>query len=384
MKIVYLSNLFHHLQKPLSDELYRLTDGAFHFVEMSSMQKGMPYKGEKADYVISYDDNTSEEVKRLIADADAVICGEAPLSLVKERYLSGKLTFRDDERRYKKVNRYLKWPVYTYNSLYFNKGYLLCASAYSSRDYHLSGMSLDKCLKWGYFPAVKEYDDVEKLIDAKGQDDGRIRIFWVGRLIDLKHPESVIVLASGLKEEGYSFQIKIAGGGPQKEHLERLIEEKKLTGAVQLLGMQSPEAVRSLMEEADIYLFTSDRAEGWGAVLNESMNSACAVVSSPAPGAAPFLIKDGQNGLFFKDHDWLDMSRKVMWLIDHPAERRRIAREAYNTMVNLWSPEVAAGNLVSLIQAVMDGRKPEISDGPCSKAEYLSQGWYKGGDVIDY
>ena len=133
------------------------------------------------------------------------------------------------------------------------------------------------------------------------------------------------------------------------------------------------------MEESDIYLFTSDRAEGWGAVLNESMNSACAVVSSPEPGAAPFLIKDGYNGLFFKNHDWCDMSRKVMWLIDNPVERKRMAREAYITMVGQWSPKVAAANLVSLIRSVRDGRKPEISDGPCSKAGYLPQGWYKCG-----
>ena len=34
------------------------------------------------------------------------------------------------------------------------------------------------------------------------------------------------------------------------------------------------------MEKADIFLFTSDRREGWGAVANEAMNSACALVVS--------------------------------------------------------------------------------------------------------
>lgn len=46
--------------------------------------------------------------------------------------------------------------------------------------------------------------------------------------------------------------------------------------------------VRSYMEKADIYLFTSDFNEGWGAVLNESMNSGCAVVASHAIGSVPF------------------------------------------------------------------------------------------------
>jgi glycosyltransferase involved in cell wall biosynthesis len=58
----------------------------------------------------------------------------------------------------------------------------------------------------------------------------------------------------------------------------------------------APEAVRDHMEAADIFLFTSDFNEGWGAVLNESMNSACAVVASHAIGSVPFLLKDGENG----------------------------------------------------------------------------------------
>jgi hypothetical protein len=37
--------------------------------------------------------------------------------------------------------------------------------------------------------------------------------------------------------------------------------------------MMPPEEVRVHMEQSNIYLFTSDFGEGWGAVLNEAMNS---------------------------------------------------------------------------------------------------------------
>ncbi len=49
-----------------------------------------------------------------------------------------------------------------------------------------------------------------------------------------------------------------------------------------MLGAMSPDKVRAYMERADVFLFTSDFNEGWGAVLNESMNSGCAVVASHA------------------------------------------------------------------------------------------------------
>lgn len=376
MKLVYLSNIFHHLQRPLSEEFYKLTNGSYAFVETGAMKKGMAYKGEKASYVTPCNEENQREIEEMVFNADVVLYGEAPMSLVKRRMKAGKLTFRDDERRYKQVNRYLKWPVYTYNSLTLNKGYLLCASAFAARDYRLSGMPLNKCFKWGYFPAVKEYADIEDILNTKKSvKDGVIQLFWTGRLIRLKHPEATIPVAKRLKEKGIKFIIKIVGDGPMKSEMQQSIDQAGLSNEVKLLGLQPPEVVRSLMEESDIYLFTSDRGEGWGAVLNESMNSACAVVASPASGSAPFLIKENENGLFFRDKDWNDLSDKVVWLSEHPKERAELGRNAYKTMLNVWSPEVAARNLMRLITSIQNNCESGITEGPCSRAEYLPQNW---------
>jgi|LSQX01.1.fsa_nt_gb glycosyltransferase involved in cell wall biosynthesis len=376
MKIVFLSNIFHHLQKPLADELYELTSGNYVFVETDKMKSGLAYKGEKASYVIPYNDDNKSEVERLVYDADVVIYGEAPISLIKRRLCAGKLTFSDVERCYKHINRYLKWPVYTYNSLSLNKGYLLCASAYASRDFFYSGMSMKKCFKWGYFPAIREYDDVETVIKAKrSATDGVIQLFWTGRLIKCKHPESALFVAKILKEKGYKFEIKIVGYGPLKETLEKKLATTGLGAHVKFLGVQPPEIVRDMMEKSDIYLFTSDRGEGWGAVLNESMNSACAVVASPASGSSPFLIKDSVNALFYKDKNWEDLCNKVLWLIDHKDERVRMGREAYYTMLNIWNAKTAAKNLMKLISAIQEHKDAGILDGPCSPAVYLPQNW---------
>ena len=57
------------------------------------------------------------------------------------------------------------------------------------------------------------------------------------------------------------------------------------------------------MEKTGIFLFTSDRQEGWGAVLNEAMNSGCAVVASHLIGAVPFLKKKKKNGLVYSSGD---------------------------------------------------------------------------------
>ena len=124
MQIVYLSNFFNHHQKPLADELYSILGDSYSFIEswagIPSEQAKLGYHTYDVPYVIKYSEN-KEKVDRLLLDADVVIYGEAPLSMIKDRILSGKLTIRDDESRYKNPNRFLKWPIYTYNSLYLNK-----------------------------------------------------------------------------------------------------------------------------------------------------------------------------------------------------------------------------------------------------------------------
>lgn len=374
MKVVNLSNYFNHHQKPLADALHnRLNDG-FKFVETSGVpefRKKLGYLELKAPYVLNYEGNEAL-VERLLMEADVVIYGEAPLELIKPRYNSGKLTFRDDESRYKNPNRYLKWPVYTYKSHWINKGYLLSASAYAPIDYLMSGIRPSKCFRWGYFPEVKKYIGPETLMKKKELKHPQgVSILWAGRLIGLKHPEAAIHVAKKLKDEGVDFELNIIGTGILENKIRELIRDGGLENNVHMLGSMTPAEVRTNMEEADIFLFTSDRCEGWGAVLNESMNSGCAVVADGNIGSVPYLIKDGVNGLIYKSTNWGELYKKVSYLVHNPKEREQIGKNAYSTMLSLWNGEVAAKSFIELCESILNNTENPIKEGPCSNAPLL-------------
>jgi len=133
------------------------------------------------------------------------------------------------------------------------------------------------------------------------------------------------------------------------------------------------------MEKSEIFLFTSDRNEGWGAVANESMNSACAVIANSAIGSVPFLIKDGENGYMYKDGDVDEIYSKVKKLLDNAEERKRLSKNAYKTMTDEWNPKNAAKKLVKLSETMLEGEyKPfPFADGVCSRADKLSDNWYR-------
>lgn len=380
MKIVYLSNFFNAHQKPLADCLFKATKGEYCFIETKEFpedRKKLGLKEYKEDYVLRYNEDNRDQIDRMIMEAEAVICGEAPSSMVKRRVNQGLLTFRDDERRYKALVKYLKYPIYTYHSLIFNKGYLLCASAFGARDYVLSGMKPNKCFKWGYFPEVKEYDSVDELINRKKglKHPQDVSILWVGRLIGWKHPEMAIELALRLKKAGYSFVLNMIGEGYLKKEIEKLVAIHDLANYVKVLGALGQNVVKQYMENSDIFIFTSDQNEGWGAVLNESMNCACAVVAGHMIGSVPFLIKDGENGLIFKSKDSADLYAKVKELMDNTSLRESLGREAYLTITQKWSAQTACVNLLKLIESLKKGEEPSIAEGPCSKAPILDSKW---------
>ena len=163
------------------------------------------------------------------------------------------------------------------------------------------------------------------------------------------------------------------------EQMQQLSTQLEVTEQVTFLGAVPPEKTRAYMEKANISLFTSDRLEGWGAVVNEAMGSGCALVASAAAGSPPFLIKSKVNGELFDIDDPLDFYEKVYKLIVDTEYRLSLAKNAYYTAQQLWTPEHAAKSFILLADSILKGRPQPSEQGPCSVAPVLADGWIKKG-----
>ena len=317
------------------------------------------------------DERTYEKSLEALQSADVVIAGSAPKELVQLCMKRNKLLFRYSERPLRNgVNPFTYLPrflMWHFRNPFYRRIYLLCASAFTAGDYRKFGLFRNRAYKWGYFPETRRYENVDRLFASK---DGR-QILWVARLLKLKHPEYPIMVAKKLREEGYDFSMKLIGGGEEEENLKQLIVQYDLSSHVELCGYMDPNTVRMHMERAGIFLFTSDKREGWGAVLNEAMNSGCAVVSADEIGATPYLVDNGKNGFIFKSGDVEELYEKTKFLLDSPHTQERLGREAYRTITDLWNAGTAANRLLELSDELLKGRKPIriFTSGPCSPAE---------------
>jgi glycosyltransferase involved in cell wall biosynthesis len=301
-----------------------------------------------------------------------VIFGSAPYKMIQKRVKDNKLTFRYSERPLKTGLEWWRYPdrFLRWHRMYPQRKnvYLLCASAYAASDYAKFLMFKGRSYKWGYFPEVKRYENVDALLEKKTPKS----ILWAGRFIDWKHPDDVVEVAKRLKAAGYDFHIRMLGNGERWEDVAQMIRDADLEDQIQLVGAVPSDQVRSYMEQASVYLFTSDRNEGWGAVLNESMNSGCAVVACDAIGSVPFLVEDGENGLTYKSGNVDQLYEHVKYLLDHPDICRKLGANAYRTITEKWNAETAARRLLELSEALLRGGETALyEDGPCSKAEIL-------------
>ncbi len=383
MKIAFVSNFYNHHQKYLSDELYRLTGGNFSFIATEPINEKrlkMGWGTEKApDYVhISYiNEETKQKCQKIIDEADVVIHGSAPYALLTNRLKQGRLTFKYSERPYKTPCPLYKRPIHFLRNfkkiIRYNNFYILCASAYTSADYAKVLTFKNKAYKWGYFTQLKEYDDIQALIENKKKNS----ILWCSRFISLKHPEAPLLIAKRLKEAGYDFELNMIGNGTLLETVKERVQKNGLSECVHFLGTMTPEEVRNYMEQSEIFLFTSDKNEGWGAVLNESMNSACATVASHAIGSVPFLLENEENGFIYKDGDMDDLYNKVKFLLDNSEKRVEISKKAYKTIFEEWNAKNAAKKFIELTEKLLGTERKGFSfdKGVCSKAEILKDDW---------
>lgn len=374
--ITFFSNFINEHQIPFCEAMFHRTGGRFCFVATEPISQerlniGFIDKSNDFPFVLkSYENDESYKTAlKLGLESDVVIMGDAPDEFIKERLKQNKLTFRYYERYFKEG----RWRIldprvlrahYKQDFKYRKKNlYMLCASAYTAPDCRFIFSYPKKTYKWGYFPPVKKYDDIEKIIGSKRSAS----LLWVGRFIGWKHPETPLFIAKRLKAEGYNFTLNIIGSGELEQKIRQDIAKNGLETCVKLLGTMSPEKVREHMEQAEIFLFTSDKNEGWGAVLNESMNSGCAVVASRAIGSVPYLIKDGENGLIYKDGNLKDLYNKVKYLLDNEEERRKIGINAYKTLTDIWNADIAAERLLKLIESIKEGKETPFKEGPCSR-----------------
>lgn len=371
MKIVFVSNFLNHHQIPICEEFVAMSD-EFYFIATDNGSNQGYQITEARDYVIDYRVD-KDRAEREIISADAVIFGACPDSLVELRMKENKLSFIYSERIFKKgilrclIPRNFRMLKSRYLNHKDKNLYVLAASAFLPYDLSVFGFDNSKIFKWGYFPNCEINSDSKKEQNT---------ILYAGRLLKLKHVETVIETARLLKRDGFEFKVNIVGDGPEKEQLTALKNKHKLDDYVEFLGSKTHREVLEIMQRSSIYMFTSDFNEGWGAVLNEAMSNSCAVVASSAIGSVPFLITNNENGMIYKYGNNKNAYRVVKELLADNKKTIDLGAKAKEAIA-CYDYKTAVERFLNGVNEFYDSNKITPCDsGVFSSVKILKNNWF--------
>ena len=372
--LVIASNFLDHYQLSLSNELRKYFND-FYFVVSEKLEDeykklGFSELNDNEFVIKAYEDK--EKAREIILNADIVLTGSYLYKehIYKRQKLKKPIIFYSERLfKYNKLLNYVSAIINICRHRMSNESSLLCVSAFTAGDYNKINLFKDRTYKWGYFPKTIKYSNIKELIESKRKKS----IFWAGRFIEWKHPDDAIEIANRLKKEGIKFTLNIAGTGKMESELKELVNKYSLNDCVHFLGSMPPEKIREYMELSEIYLFTSDKGEGWGVVLNEAMNSACACIASYSAGSTPFLINNGKNGYYYQNQNIDDLYIKTKNLLQND-DNSEIMENAYNTIANEWSTQVAAERLYNYSVSIIEGKKfVPYESGIMSKGELFHE-----------
>ena len=182
---------------------------------------------------------------------------------------------------------------------------------------------------------------------SRSHEPGRPpRILTVGRMVEKKGiAYGLQAIAEVIKHHG-PVHYSIAGNGPLRPQLEKLVAELNLENYVTFYGWQNQDEVLSLMRASDIILAPSVTAqngdqEGIPVTLMEAMATGMPVISTWHSGI-PELVEDGVSGLLVPERDPDSLKKALLRLLDEPerwegmgrAGRAKVERDHDVRMLN--------------------------------------------------
>ncbi|KJJ73021.1 glycosyltransferase [Enterocloster citroniae] len=372
--ILFISNFVSPHTIPLCNEIVKQYKGDFYFIEtrkMTSERSGLGYdKYRDLSFVVSHEEFCLKRTyyQSLIDEAEAVIVsfGSIDINLLNERINKNRLCLLMSERLFKKgiakIVDYRLWKnILFFKSVYHRNVHLLCMGAYVAKDFRLCGFNHKHMWKFGYITETKK-ESLEEILSLKVHDEKRI--LWVGRMIWWKRPMQIIKATEKLHRMGYSFSLDIVGDGKKFKKIKRYVENNHIR-QIKVHGLMRNEEVLNLMMNANIFVATSNRLEGWGAVINEAENCACAIIASKAMGATEYLVENDLNGYWY-DNTQRGLTRTLEKALNDSSLLEK-GVTGYHFITTEWSPQNAACRLLELIRELLLNDVVEV--GKCGRIQ---------------
>jgi glycosyltransferase involved in cell wall biosynthesis len=162
-----------------------------------------------------------------------------------------------------------------------------------------------------FYFSVKEKISKEPPILPPNQ----FRLIHLSRLVEWKRVETLVTAVANLKQQFSQIELLVVGEGPEKEKLMQQAKDLEVEDRIRFLGgVYDPEMLGKYIMSSGIYVL----AGMGGLSINDAMIFGLPVICSVCDGTEKHLVKEGYNGLYFKEGNQESLEQKIGFLLNHP------------------------------------------------------------------
>jgi glycosyltransferase involved in cell wall biosynthesis len=192
--------------------------------------------------------------------------------------------------------------------------------------------------------------DLDKFHPAANRElSGELKLLTVGRLSVTKRFEMLVEAVEVLNKQGKNVRLTISGGGGLFDELKNLIEQKKLTGIINMTGRIETEQMPDVYQKHDMFVSASMQ-EGMSNAMLEAMASGLPIITTKCEGVEE-LISD--NGIVVEKDLAESLAETIVKLAENRQQYKTMCAAARSRAENFGWDRVAQG-YIKLYQKVLN------------------------------
>jgi len=191
-------------------------------------------------------------------------------------------------------------------------------------------------------------------------------VLFVGRLVYYKGCDVLIRAMKNIDAD-----LVIAGDGPLRMQLARLVAESGLGDKVHFAGRVSDEELAALYHACDLFVLPSVLpTECFGLVQVEAMACGKPVINTNLPTGVPWVSRHGETGLTVKPDDVAALEQAIHYLLEDSSLRAKFAAAARERAYSQFTIKHQIERTLQIYDELLAARQPRrISTEQCAPAK---------------
>lgn len=196
----------------------------------------------------------------------------------------------------------------------------------------------------------------EELRRTLGLTPGRPVILFASKLQQRKRADDLLEAYLALSPDGRQEPapyLVFVGDGEERPALEQRARETGW-GSIRFLGFKNQTDLPPLFDLCDVFVLPS-AAEQWGLIVNEVMNASKPVIVTDEVGAAPDLVRDGENGYVVPVGDIAALAGRLKEVTGDAENARRMGKRSLE-IIEKWGFKEDLEGLAQALKATTEAR----------------------------